>query len=375
MTMPGSIYLIGNNDELIEMTEKEYDSEKLLQELLAKYPSLLAGDQVSPDRPRRWLFVAREVPVPSEEGGAAGLHLDHLFLDQDAVPTLIEVKRSTNSDIRRKVIGQMLDYASNAVANWSAEWIQGLLKDTCDVQGTTVEDALASLVEPGMDVDDFWEKVDHNLKAGCVRLVFVADQIPPSLRRVVEYLNEQMGETEVLGLEVKQFVGANGEKIMVPRVYGLSKVQPPPTQWNEDSFFGTLGAKAKGSGATSVAREVLKWCRAEGLQVYWGNGKQDGSFTPGLKHGSKAYYPFAVWTSGRIEFLFYWMQNWPPFDDIEKRREMAKKLNAITNEIPFDDDALNRRPSVSLAVFKEPERLKALLDVLEWFVDQARTAE
>jgi hypothetical protein len=44
-----------------------------------------------------------------------------LFLDQDAIPTLVEVKRSTNTDIRRKVVGQLLDYAANAVAYWLVE--------------------------------------------------------------------------------------------------------------------------------------------------------------------------------------------------------------------------------------------------------------
>jgi ribosomal protein L30E len=34
--------------------------------------------------------------------------------------------------------------------------------------------------------------VDANLRAGKVRLVFVADEIPAELRRVVEFLNSQM---------------------------------------------------------------------------------------------------------------------------------------------------------------------------------------
>ena len=36
--------------------------------------------------PRRWLLVSREVGVPIEEGGGDWMSLDHLFLDQDAVP-------------------------------------------------------------------------------------------------------------------------------------------------------------------------------------------------------------------------------------------------------------------------------------------------
>jgi len=49
--MSGIIYLIGDNNELIELKEQQYDSEDVLQELLAKYPNLLAGDQVDTAEP------------------------------------------------------------------------------------------------------------------------------------------------------------------------------------------------------------------------------------------------------------------------------------------------------------------------------------
>ena len=37
--MTGGIYLVKGEKQLIEMTEQEYDSEELLQELLEKYPA------------------------------------------------------------------------------------------------------------------------------------------------------------------------------------------------------------------------------------------------------------------------------------------------------------------------------------------------
>ena len=43
--MSGHIYIIDDAGQLTEMEEKAYDSEALLQELLAKYPSILAGDR------------------------------------------------------------------------------------------------------------------------------------------------------------------------------------------------------------------------------------------------------------------------------------------------------------------------------------------
>src|SRR6266540_1586834 len=122
--MAGGIYLIQGDGQLVEMTEQAYDSDDLLQGLLANDPRWLAGDQGDSIAPRRWLLVSREHAVPSEEGGGGRWSLDHLFLDQDAVPTLVEVKRGTDTRARREVIGQMLDYAANGIAYWPVHQVR-----------------------------------------------------------------------------------------------------------------------------------------------------------------------------------------------------------------------------------------------------------
>jgi hypothetical protein len=67
--MDGGIYLIQRNGEIVKMTPQPYDSENVLQTLIAKYPSLLAGDQIDMMRPRRWLLVARERACHCREAG------------------------------------------------------------------------------------------------------------------------------------------------------------------------------------------------------------------------------------------------------------------------------------------------------------------
>jgi hypothetical protein len=62
------------------MTEQAYDSEDLLQKLLATYPALLAGDQMDSTAPRRWLLISREMTVPDDESGDARWSLDHCSL-------------------------------------------------------------------------------------------------------------------------------------------------------------------------------------------------------------------------------------------------------------------------------------------------------
>lgn len=43
--MTGRIYLLDDQSNLMAMDEMAYDSESLLQEMLAEHPDLLAGEQ------------------------------------------------------------------------------------------------------------------------------------------------------------------------------------------------------------------------------------------------------------------------------------------------------------------------------------------
>src|SRR3954454_9088408 len=124
------------------MSERDYASEDLLQELLAKYRNLLAGDQIDSDEPRHWLLVSRD----SEEDGAGWWSVDHLFLDQDAIPTIVEVKRSTDTRIRCEVVGQMLEYAANAVVFWPIDSLISWFEATCASKGEDSSDVISSFL-------------------------------------------------------------------------------------------------------------------------------------------------------------------------------------------------------------------------------------
>lgn len=95
--MSDGIYIVRDDNSLVEMRSSAFESEDLLQELLATHPSLIAGDAIDPSNPQRWLLIAREQAVPGEEGGSGRWSLDHLFVYQDGVPTLVEVKRASDT--------------------------------------------------------------------------------------------------------------------------------------------------------------------------------------------------------------------------------------------------------------------------------------
>src|SRR5581483_7114462 len=197
-----------HGEKLVEMLEQPYEAEHVLQQLLADYPNLLAWDQDSEAR-TRWLLVQRELGIASVEGAPDRWSLDHLFLDDEGVPTLIEVKRSSDTRIRREVVGQMLDYAANGAELWGLEKIRTAFESGYQNADQAAE-ALVAFLAGAEEPEHYWERVGVNLKAGKLRLIFVADVMPAELRRVVEFLNEQMERTEVLALEVRQYLEAGG---------------------------------------------------------------------------------------------------------------------------------------------------------------------
>ena len=101
------------------------------------------------------------------------------------------------------------------------ETIREKFEQNCEKSGLSPEDELQKLLDSEIDQEGFWQRVKDNLSSGKIRLVFVADEIPTELRRIVEFLNEQMNDVEVLALEIKQYIGQE-QKTLIPRIYGQS---------------------------------------------------------------------------------------------------------------------------------------------------------
>jgi len=279
--MSGGIYLIQDGGKLVKMMEARFPSEDVFQELLASYPDLLPGEQVDPENPRKWLLIAREMGIPAAENESDRWSVDHLFLDQDGIPTLVEVKRSTDSRIRREVVGQMLDYAANVVVHWPMETIRAKFEEQCDQEGSSPSQKLQDCFGMETDEDVYWSNVKKNLQAGCIRMIFVADEIPSELRRIVEFLNEQLDPAEVLAVEIKHFAG---EKIqtLVPRVFGLTaEAQGKKTQsvqrepWDADSFMMQLQNTQPRNA--QVAGKIMEWARKHNLRFRGGRGAKQAT--------------------------------------------------------------------------------------------------
>jgi hypothetical protein len=288
-----AIYLISDSGELRRVEHQHYANEDILQELIAKHPDLLAGDQIDADAPPRWLLIRREAAIPDSADGGDRWSVDHLLVDQFGMPTLVEVKRSTDPRIRREVIGQMLDYVANAQAYWGSGRMREMLADaqgssekadSCVAKHLEISDEPAAAEQ----IDSFWNKVEANLREGNVRLLFVADELPRDLKKLIEFLNEQFTNIEVLGVELRQYVG-QGMKALVPRIIGQSEAAreqkarsspsrsaAPAVRLSRETFLSLCPPQAMNFFA-----KVLDEATDRGLRISWA-GKSFGVYKDGV---------------------------------------------------------------------------------------------
>ena len=370
---PG-IFLIQDNEKLIEMTEQIYESEKLLQTWLAQYPALLVGNQIDAKEPKRFLLIEQECGVPAREAGTDRWSIDHLFIDQDAVPTIVEVKRSSDTRIRREVVGQMLDYAANATEHWRVDHMRERFAANCQRSGVDATRKLKEFLGDNIDPEDFWEKANRNLQERKLRLLFIADVIPTELQRIVEFLNEQMDHTEVLAIEIKQFVGQQGLRSLVPRVIGqtakaqMVKGTQRRTTTNEDEFFDRLTQRSP--EAAQVARKILDWAVEKGLPINW----RGSSFVPVVDYaGAFTHNPITVIGGGkipRVGIKFGRMRNRQKFS-AEQRLELLHLLNEIPG-VNLPNDCIEKFPNILLSTLNQEGSLEKFLAAIDWSNEQVR---
>ena len=271
----GIFFKVGRELELLRPTR--YDSEDVLQAALADYPQVIAGLTTDGEQ-TPLVLVAREISIPGTL-----FSLDHLFLDADSVPVLVEVKRASDTRIRREVVGQMLDYAANAAVNWPVRFLRETLEKQAATAGVSAQEYLAP-VAGDLGEDEYWKRVETNLSRGRIRMMFVADELPESLVRIIEFCNEQMSPAEVLGVEVRQNTGgasAAGQVAYVPRVVGatsaavVTKQASTGAKWTRETFVAEAESRCT-SAELAVVTRLLEHVDQHGVKLAWGSGVAPG---------------------------------------------------------------------------------------------------
>jgi hypothetical protein len=136
-------------------------------------------------------------------------------------------------------------------------------------------------------------------------------------------------------------------------------------RWDERSFFGEL--QRLNPGSVAAARELYDWARTAMPSLYWGKGRQFGSFVPGLRLDGHRHTLFSVWTSGTFVPRFAALRKVPPFSDEALRAELLDRLNRLPY-FALPPEVLDRFPTLPLALLPDPAARRRFISVLDWCV-------
>ncbi len=384
-----SIYLLQPDASLLEVKQAPCGQERDLQDLLDAHPELIPGAQINPDVPLRWLVIRSEAGVPSEETGGNWWSLDHLLIDQEGVPTFVEVKRATDTRIRREVVAQMLEYAANGTAYWRVDTLQAWFQEAETKAGRVHATSLEAFVEGGtVTVDEFWNRVAENLQAGRVRLVFVADSIPATLRRLVEFLNEHLNTVEVLAVEVPQYVssGSDGVRALVPRLVGQTEKaraakggSPAPvrraTAWTTEQVLHDVEQRTPQH--LPALDQLIEWGDNQPcVSMRGGTGPNQASLQFLVDTGRDGRPELGVLTvfggeAPQLELRLQDMLLTPPYGQSERRTGLLDALQQL--EVLRRRDRMKQRPNVPLAQLTS-DVIRTILAIIDRWIDDVRSA-
>jgi hypothetical protein len=354
------------NDKWELVESNAYAAENELQELLASSPDVISMDEI---RAGAGPLVAavREFSLPVG-------YIDILAFTMRGDIAIVECKLARNTQAKREVIGQILDYAAHM-------WDMSYEELDQRIQSMTNR-SLADYVheqsnDPDWDEEIFRANIASALEQGNFILTIVVNEINEELNRIVRYVNAAGTPAfSFAALEMRRFHKSKIE-MLVPHVFGPAHASAPkPKQttrrWDEQAFFDALHMESPAT--EGIAKQILDWARAHKTRITWGEGTRYGSFVPLYNYGGQERPLFAVWTYGSVEVYFYWYQYRPPFDREEKRLEMLNKLNEIDG-VRLPVDAINKRPSIKLSTFTVPEKLDEFFAVFEWMLEEINRSQ
>lgn len=368
------VYQVNDDGSSTEIQSLRCDNEDLeLQRILERNPSLIPGEQINPINPRRWLVVKREMPVPDPSTGIDRWSIDLFLVDQDGMPTFVECKRYKDTRAKREVVGQMLEYAANGHHYWSKEDMMQYAMEAARNNSVDLDEAIKQLrAEEFSSPDEFFQRVEDNLREGQVRLVFFMEEAPSELKSVVDFLNKQMERSEVLLVEARQYE-CQGIRIVNPLLFGFSEqarmIKKTVTvsssqerrKWDHDSFFQDTKDKLEESGYQAI-RRVYEKALSSGGQISWGTGKTAGSFSVSWPSYGKPSF-FTMYSNGNLTI------NFGNFGEDDKYAEVLFFLRTLLNQtlgLTAPSDTTGRYPTYKIEAWgARASEFEVMLDSLE----------
>jgi len=258
----------GSGRKLHPIQEKhKIYNEAWLQDILRTKPEILPIADIDPDC---WPMIPIGYEVSTDSG-----RIDNLFISHTGRVILVETKLWQNPEAKRKVVAQVIDYASS-LSEWTYNELNIAAKKYLK-KYEGAESELADWVEKQLGPIEggkppFIEKVTENLRAGRLLTVVVSDKIRTPVFRMAEYLNKypNLGMQFAL-IELKGYwtaeTGADWPLFIVPRIAINRPCPVPPPPPTPPDFWELLKKKNNPDSCEKVRIIAGEYEKRDGIDI------------------------------------------------------------------------------------------------------------
>ena len=288
-----------------------YNDEKHLQEILSSNPTQIPG--------------VIEGSIAVREFSTSAGPIDICVVSPDGSITVVECKLEKNSESRRRVLGQVIDYASSIRAGGSEKFRNSWIKKS----GSDLE----QILNP-----DGVTALSDNIEHGRINLCLAVDRIDDDIQRLVEYMNLITAESIMVTALQLAYARLGNVEVLIPSTYGTEIARTKAAnygqsneRWTWETFLDSIVEESD----RTFAKELFK--RAEESDVlgehgrFWFGARPKGSI---FFHIHRARFaPFFLWinSAGRLTVFGAWRQ-WQSLKNDDRFRELAELLGQDVSE-------------------------------------------
>ncbi|MDM8551747.1 hypothetical protein QUF72_16820 [Desulfobacterales bacterium HSG2] len=345
----------------IQERHKVYN-EAWLQNILRTRPEILPIADIDPDC---WPMIPIGYEVSTDSGRN---RIDNLFISHTGRVILVETKLWQNPEAKRKVVAQVIEYASS-LSEWTYDELNLAAKKYLK-KYEGVDSDLADWVEkqlgpPEGGKPSFIEKVTENLRAGRLLTMVVSDKIRSPVFKMAEYLNKypnlgiQFALIELKGYWIK--TGADWPLLIVPRIAIIKPCKPCEIKSNgitEEEFWELVKENAPNSHQ-----------KAKGVFDYYEEKEGIKIVIPG-KYGKTLHAKLTIPQDERKQVSAFY---------VDKKAKLWVCPNVIAGSLAtltgFDSDTIKDYDKKMREIMKMPdERIKLSCHIDEVDIDQFKSA-
>jgi hypothetical protein len=207
--------IIINNNKISQLEKVSFDSklynEKWIQNICFESPNLLPVEEIEPT-------FGGMIPICKELSTPSGF-VDLIYVNEYGFITIGECKLWRNPEARRKVIGQILDYAKDL-----AKWNYSKFESECLKARKETTKSLFEVIQefyPEIDESSFIDNVQNNLRLGR----FLLTVIRGNMEEMINYIHRNGNLNFTLGLiELPVYRNPiNDDLIITPRILAKTK--------------------------------------------------------------------------------------------------------------------------------------------------------